>query len=675
MANRDGVFCQFRTNTVALCAFGLLPFRLRFSKFVAMIRRSKSASMMRRGGLVSGLVLSSGMALAAGCVGRVGGDEASPIDGDGTTQPQDVTDDVSSSALRRLSVQELRNTYESVVGFVPEAIDRMPPDSLGHSFDRVVNSQTMSPAHLEAFSAMADEASRRLIGNGLLAERVVGCDEADLPTLVEPKTVVVAGAAFGLFPEWAVGVASDPTHGITQYAPDVQAVHTQTFEHPGSYALTFTITASSAASATVSVDGQAVATAATDAGQQMIEAVVEIVEAGGHVIELELATSPDDGSLTVDFETLQIEGPMVQGPQPSLEEVRTCASAVIDELAPRAYRRPLEPTEREAMLARYDEVATDHGAAGALSALLQSILASPHFLFLVELGEPVAGHPGRFALGPHEMASRLSYALCEQPPDTVLRDAAASGQLVTSAQIEAQAQRLLDHACSKDTVERFFEHWLWLNRLPDMAKSPEAFPMFTEAVRDGMIAESRVFLGEMVWTQEQPLAALFDSAYGFPNADTAELYGLTSADGSQTTMPEERRGILTSPSVLAVTGSFDETSPVIRGVYVLEQILCSEIPAPPAELDIIPPPADPNLTTRDRWAAHTNNPACAGCHAQIDPIGFALEDFDGIGRYRTEDNGHPVDAAGGVPVIGVDDGEIVGGAALSEAIASSERLV
>src|SRR5690606_21249443 len=135
-----------------------------------------------------------------------------------------------------------------------------------------------------------------------------------------------------------------------------------------------------------------------------------------------------------------------------------------------------------------------------------------------------------------------------------------------------------------------------------------------------------------------------------------------------------RAGILTSPSILAVTGTFDGTSPVHRGVYVLEQMLCSRPPPPPGDVEIVPPPPDPALTTRERWAAHSDDPVCSSCHRVIDPVGFAFEGSAGIGRHRTEENGHPVDASGGIPTLGLEDGSLVGGAELSRALASAMEL-
>lgn len=582
---------------------------------------------------------------------------------------------VSSSAMRRLSVHELTNTFEAVVGFAPNALERLPPDGLGHTFDRVVNAQTMSPAHLEGYAAIATEVSSSLIGERRLDELVSGCPDSSIPSPVRSEIATVNGSTLGVGPAWAVSGSGNGLHISTMYAPDVEAAYAHAFSTPGDYELRFAVDIDGPVdTANIVVDGEVVATQTNVNGAATVSATVHIAEARTYVIELSLQTEPDDNSLGLTFEALTIEGPLAEMAQPDEAEVKDCATSIIEELVPRAYRRPVADEERERLNGLYDEVALSYGPADALGSLLEAVFASPHFLFLVELGEPVADRQGMFRLGAHELAARLSYALCEQPPDEQLAAAAASAELLEEGQLEAHARRLLEAPCARGAVERFLEHWLWLNRLPSLTKSPELFPEFTDQVRDGLVAEGKRHFAELVWGQHATVSTLFETSHAWPDATTAFLYGFTSGNGEQTTLPDERAGILTSPGVLAVTAPFDGTSPVERGVFVLEQILCSEMPPPPADVDIVPPPPDPNLTTRERWAAHTENPECAGCHQIIDPIGFAFEDFDGIGRHRSEENGAPIDAVGGVPLIGVENGSVTGGAALARVVAGSDEL-
>jgi len=165
----------------------------------------------------------------------------------------------------------------------------------------------------------------------------------------------------------------------------------------------------------------------------------------------------------------------------------------------------------------------------------------------------------------------------------------------------------------------------------------------------------------MFWDEAADLETFFTSTRSWPDPSSGFLANTT------------RTGILEQPALLAVTAPFDGTSPVRRGVFVLEHILCKPIPPPPAELGVAPPPPDPSLSTRDRWAQHSSDPACEPCHSEIDPIGFLFEEYDGIGQFRSEDEGHPVDATGGVPALGLDDG-LEGVAELAQTLATAHEV-
>jgi Protein of unknown function (DUF1592)/Protein of unknown function (DUF1588)/Protein of unknown function (DUF1587) len=598
--------------------------------------------------------------LLQACVGDVG--PSKPPQGEGS---------VSSTTLRRLSVHELGRTFEQVLGFVPQAMERIPPDSHAHSFDRVVNGQTMSPAHLEAFRAIGHEAATSLVGERRLAE-LVSCPATSIPDLEASAVVTVGGNAFSLDPDWAVTPSGDPLHATMSYAPDPSGSFTQELTAPGSYLATAVVDLEGAADVALLVDDVVVASVAGASGPTTVEGTFE--GGGSHVFTVAVSTEPDDNGLIVTFQTLSITGPLASGVAPPDADVRACAIATIDELAPVLQRHALAPEDRARLVALYDGLVPEHGAARALHGVVQAIVNSPRTLYQVEIGTPLPGDDSRRALDAWELAARLSYALCEQPPDAELRAAAQSGLLATPAGLAAEATRLMDAPCGEAGVVRFVEQWLHLNRLPTLNKSPEAFPSFTAEARAGMVEETQRFVREIIWSEQAALSTLFDADHAWPSASTASIWGLPAADGSLVTLGPERAGLLTSPAVLAVTAPFEETSPVERGVFMLEQILCDGTPPPPADLEIVPPLPDPNLTTRDRWAAHSNNPGCVSCHQTIDPIGFAFEDFDGIGQHRTEDNGHPVDASGGVPNIGIADGSLVGGAEAARAMASSDAL-
>ena len=180
----------------------------------------------------------------------------------------------------------------------------------------------------------------------------------------------------------------------------------------------------------------------------------------------------------------------------------------------------------------------------------------------------------------------------------------------------------------------------------------------------------------MTFEESADVAELFLARHSWVDAITAQVYGITGVGEGERVrveLPEERRGLLTLPGVLAVTSKFAQTSPVIRGVYVLEQILCDELPKPPDDVDTTPPALDPEATTRERWAAHSESAQCAPCHERIDPIGFTFEEFDAMGQHRTVENGLPVDARGAAPILGVREPTLTGVKDLAALVAESER--
>ncbi len=584
--------------------------------------------------------------------------------------------EVSSAAIRRLSVHELGQTLEATVGFRPAALEQLPPDGLTFSFDRVVNAQTFSRSHLDAYGAIASEVAVRLMGERLLDDMVSGCPDAIVPPAVPATQAVVLGNQLSLGPDWAVTPTGDPNHGRTQFAPDPTAAYTHVFPSPGSYELSFAFNVATGAVDTLElfVAGNSVATMTGASGPSTFLASLSIDAPGGHPLDFSLRTEPDDSALDVVYQQVTIDGPRDEGAGLYESERRACASSIIDELTPQAYRRPVSSDERQRLQALYDATEQSDGQIVAMRTLLEAIFSSPHFIFLVEVGEPT-GH-GVFALTDWEIASRLSYAICELPPDEELRAAAAAGGLRDANTRRAQAERLFGLPCARASVQRFFAQWLWLNRLPSLNKSQTDFPAYTDEVREGLVTETERFIEALFYEQDATLRTMFSADYAWPDARSAFLYGdgVEAAGTAPVSLPPNRAGVLTLPGTLAVTGSFEGTSPVRRGVFVLEQLLCQHPPPPPAELTIVPPLPDPNATTRERWAQHSADGACRSCHSTIDPIGFALEDFDGIGRHRTEENGLPVDAAGGVPSIGIADGDLFGGAELSRALADAEEL-
>jgi hypothetical protein len=621
----------------------------------------------------------------ASCRGGSGGRDAPEAESgeatdDGATDDEsggDPSDDgdapgTTSSTTRRLSLVELSHTYQAVLGVVPPTLSTAPPDSLGNTFDRVVNAQTISATHLEAFAASAREAGTLLIADRTLDEVVPECSDDILPPLAMATELLVHGSGLSGGPDWAVVPTRDPNALFLQYATEATVSYAHTFPAAGSYVvgLDMQILDGEGVEMIVNFDGQTVATI-TDLTPAQVYTTTVVSESGGPgILDYQINGT---GNFTLLITALTIEGPDDPGASFTAER-QACGEALVDRLAPLAFRRPLAEAERERLRQLVDLADGDY--AEAYRMVFEAIFTSPSFLYLIEVGTPVDDEPGTFLLDDYEHAARLSYALCEGPPDATLRAAAAAGELSSEAQVLAQVQRLMDAPCGEATLQRFFGQLLWLDRVTDLDRDAAQFPDFSEDVAAGMLAESQRFLRELVYVEEASLQTLLSADYSWPDPRSAFIYGLSGvADQVRTTLPDDRAGILTHPSVLAATSTFDTTSPVRRGVFVLEQVLCQELPPPPPDLMVTPPPPDPEATTRERWEQHSDDPACSGCHGLIDPIGFTLEEFDAIGQHRTAENGLPVDASGGAPSLGLDAGSLVGGAALARAVAESPEAV
>jgi hypothetical protein len=352
---------------------------------------------------------------------------------------------------------------------------------------------------------------------------------------------------------------------------------------------------------------------------------------------------------------------------------RPCVEALVDQLGPRVLRRPLAAAKRAALLSLY---AAAGSYSDGLRMVVQGLFSAPEFLYVIEEGKPVPGRAGLFALDDGEIATRLSLFLCETVPDPPLLAAAAAGALHLPEQIAGQAERLFDLPCARRAVARFFKQWLKVEKVAGLVRDTQLFPRFDESTRLAMAREQERFTEAVVWGLGGRLADLFTAAFTFVDRDLAPLYDLAFGDDQphRVELPPQRRGLLTQPSLLAVTSTQRETSPVQRGAFVLKELLCQTLPRPPDELNVSPPVEVPDTTTRSRWERHSADPACSVCHQLIDPIGFAMEDFDPIGRYRTTDGAQPVNSTGGLPLLGIASGKLQGAAQVGAAIAGSQEL-
>lgn len=371
----------------------------------------------------------------------------------------------------------------------------------------------------------------------------------------------------------------------------------------------------------------------------------------------------------------------------------TCANTLIETLGKRAFRRPLQPAEAAILRDLFTTSSAKYGGAEAARLVIQGLLQAPQFLYRPEsMGAPTV-ESGAVQLNSYEIASRLSYFLWNSMPDAELFAAADLDQLRTAEQIEAQARRLLKSPRARRVSLDFHRQWLGLGRMSGLvregtqgvqtADKQEIDPSKLPAAWQASI---EYFLTDLIFEQAGSVEDLFTSRSLYVDAQLAALYGVEAEYQSQAPSAggfakvelsdKERAGLLTQPGLLALLAHPDQSAPIQRGVFVREQMLCQPIESPPPSVDQRPPDPDPNLTTRERFAEHTAIPGCASCHDKIDGVGFGLENYDQLGRFRAEEYGMPIDASGRVVEAREErlNGKFNGAVALSKKLADSAQV-
>lgn len=344
--------------------------------------------------------------------------------------------------------------------------------------------------------------------------------------------------------------------------------------------------------------------------------------------------------------------PALTGCDPVAVGEEACAKSFIERFGKKAFRRPLTSQDVNDFLAVYNAGRSGADFKTGVSLVVQTFLQSPEYLYRIEEGAPVADEPGVTKLNGYEVASRLSYFLWGTMPDEALMNAAEAGELDSPEGIEAHARRMLLDGRAQDTVREFHAQWLGLARIADVAKDTTVFPDFDPAIRPHLRAEADALIDDVMWRGSGDLTALFTAKHTYLNGPLATFYGVHGVTGDalqKVERPADRAaGLLSQGGMLAVHAHPDQTSPVLRGKFVREQLLCQAVPPPPEGLIITPPSPDKNATTRERFAQHRADPACQGCHAMMDPVGFGFERFDSLGRYRDAENGVAIDDSGEV---------------------------
>ena len=367
------------------------------------------------------------------------------------------------------------------------------------------------------------------------------------------------------------------------------------------------------------------------------------------------------------------------------DSCRVEVEAFIRSFGMRAYRRPMTNEEVAVYLDIFDEGTTlgesDYAPEVGVEMIMEGMLQSPHFLYRVEFGmaDPVEGDV--VALTSYEIASRLSYLLWNTMPDVGLFEAAEADELQTPEQIEAQARRMLNTPRARDAVKNFFRQWLDLDdiepRLSANGKNADIYPGYYDGLLPLWREEIELFIDHVIFEENASVDALFTASYSMMNQELADFYGVTGPVSSEFVRveldPTRYAGFMTQAGMLALHSKPDRSSPIHRGKFVRETLLCQAPPPPP---DIVPeaPNVDPNQTTREQFLEHSADPLCSGCHRLMDPLGFGFEHFDGIGRYRETEWGLPIDASGEFISTLDIDGPYDGVVEMASTLASSEQV-
>jgi hypothetical protein len=357
-------------------------------------------------------------------------------------------------------------------------------------------------------------------------------------------------------------------------------------------------------------------------------------------------------------------------------EEEACAKRILSTLMRRAYRRPVTEADLQVPLKFYKDARTGTGFETGIETALRAVLVSPEFLFRVEQGPAGAAPHTAYRISDLELASRLSFFLWSSIPDDELLAAAIRGKLKTPAVLDQQVRRMLADARSRVLVSNFADQWLYLRNVASTTPDMRLFPDFDDNLRRAFRQETELFF-ESIMREDRSVLDLLRANYTFVNERLAKHYGIPNVYGSRfrrITFGEDsvRGGLLRQGSILTVTSYATRTSPVIRGKWILANILGAP---PPPPLPFVPAlketgGAGKALSMRERMAEHRSNPACSGCHKLMDPVGFSLENYDAVGRWRTAEENKPIDASGGLP----DGSKFEGVSGLEQAVLSRPEV-
>ena len=569
------------------------------------------------------------------------------------------------SVVHRLNRAEYSNAIRDLLALDIEAGEMLPADDTGYGFDNIASLMTLSPLRLERYLSAARRVARLATGNPdvkvfkeiFLRNRETGFLEAGYPRNVRHD--LPFGASGGTSLRYYFPVSADYT--VTFDLGDGKVFPVRMPIDAGMHTIVVTFLGSEAKQERTTGGRQR----RFGRGGNEGPTPPMDVRLDGRRVEL---IEPEGAGASPELDALTIEGPFeIRGPgdtasrraiftcEPSTQQDEgACAREILSRLARRAYRRPVTDEDVSPLMALFELGAQDGFERGVEKAL-QALLVSPSFLFRVEK-DPRDAAPGTaYRLDDLELASRLSFFLWSSIPDDDLLTLAEQGRLSDPETFEAQVRRMLADRRSESLVENFAGQWLYLrNVMGKVQPDEEIFPEFDVELRRAMARETELFFGSVL-REDRSVLTLLDADYTFLNETLAEHYGVEGVHGPQfrkVALSDRRRGgLLGQASILTVTSYPNRTSVVQRGKWVLENLFGMPPPPPPPDIPELESEEEDGhkLTLREAMELHRANPTCASCHARMDPVGFALENFDAIGRWREEDGGQPIDASGTFP--------------------------
>jgi len=605
--------------------------------------------------------------------------------------------DPGQPVLRRLNRAEYRNAIRDLLGLDIDVAELLPPDDAAFGFDNIGDLLGVSPALLERYLAAADRVSALAVGDpeAPLSSKtwILPGDQSQTHHGAGLPLGTVGGLAVTYnFPldgeyEFSVELVRNNLEGIrglhhphqVEFAVDGVQILLESIgqgHEPEMPRDTIVTDRSDATDARLRVR------APVTAGEHTVTAtfIRKIGEGTERLRPFDRSnadTYASDGRPHI--ESMTVAGPFDRTgsgstasrarifscrPDNTMDEA-ACAREILDRLARTAYRRPVDAADLDRLMPFFDEGRARGGFDTGIQFALRRILASPSFVFRVEQDPPGLAPGEAYAVSDLELATRLSFFIWSSLPDDTLIDLAAAGRLSDPDVLAGEVRRLLADPRAAALAENFAAQWLHLRNLDTIRPNTDFYPDFDNNLRQAFKREAELFFMSIV-TENRSLIELLTADYTFVDERLARHYGIPGIYGSRfqrvTLGPEldARRGLLGKGGVLMATSHADRTAPSLRGKWLLENLLGSPPPAPPADvpgLEVVVAIAP--KTMRERLETHREMPACAGCHSLIDPLGFALENFDAVGGWRDLDAGRAVDARGaladGTPINGVTE--------------------